>query len=358
MDKILAQTGCSYKNCGMVMLERDRILVIRPDRIGDLILTLPLIESLKLNEEDSEVWTIVRNYSAPVLHNNPNVDRIVQLDDFEYKKIRKLVKTLDGVEFSKSISLTSDLPSVIIPLLLNVHTRVGPGNRMVSVFYNKRVTLKRTESGLHETLLNLKYLIPIGYKPLIKQPHLYLKAGEIERVKNILSDIGYKDTEPLVVIHPGSGGSSRLLPVEKYLEVAKSLSNNAFIVITGLPHRDPIRAFEGYEDRNIYLWEEKNLRLLMALLDIADLYIGGDTGPMHIASALNTPVLAIFSPIESCSPDRWGPLSDLREVIVPEVSSCENDCSRCEYFDCMERIEVDIIYEKSLDMLKEDRDGF
>jgi heptosyltransferase-3 len=107
---------------------------------------------------------------------------------------------------------------------------------------------------------------------------------------------------------------------------------------------DRVDSLRGRESRG--LKGPANLIELAGFIESASAFISGSTGPMHIAAAVGTPTLSFFSPVRSCSPRRWGPVADTRRIIMPPVPECPTCVgSRCAYYDCMDRIDMQAVTE-------------
>ena len=98
---------------------------------------------------------------------------------------------------------------------------------------------------------------------------------------------------------------------------------------------------------------ERGLKALAAELAAMDVFIASSTGPLHIASAVGTPVVGVYCPIKVCLPERWGPIGPNDMALVPDVPPCP-ECvgARCEYYDCMERVTIEQVRDAALSKIK------
>jgi ADP-heptose:LPS heptosyltransferase len=102
--------------------------------------------------------------------------------------------------------------------------------------------------------------------------------------------------------------------------------------------RGPVAVIAGRTD----------LETLAAVLQMASVFIGPSTGPMHLAAAVGTPVVALFGPVRTTTPDRWGPLGDGHKVFAPPVPVCDCKVAQCQRGDCMDLITVEEVAQAAL----------
>jgi ADP-heptose:LPS heptosyltransferase len=143
-----------------------------------------------------------------------------------------------------------------------------------------------------------------------------------EKINSTLIERGSKSENKIVIIHPGSGGSSVDIPKEKLIELTRMISKlkNITIVITGSKNESELcREFEVSETV-INLSGQLDLSLLKALINKANIFISNSTGPMHIAAALGVYVIGFFPKIFSCSQKRWGPYTEKKTIFLDRKS--------------------------------------
>jgi ADP-heptose:LPS heptosyltransferase len=144
-----------------------------------------------------------------------------------------------------------------------------------------------------------------------------------------------------IIIHPGSGGSAVDLPIEKFKELIKNLSDiDVKIILTGnknekkmcdeLTINEKVKNFSGL----------LTLEELIALISKSYLLVANSTGPIHIAAALGKQTFGFYPKIKSCSAQRWGPYTDKRFVYEPELDCKECNREQCERLNCMNFINI------------------
>jgi ADP-heptose:LPS heptosyltransferase len=183
--------------------------------------------------------------------------------------------------------------------------------------------------------------------------HIEVDPESLTQVNLILNERGYKEGNKLIIIHPGSGGSSVDLSKEKLLVLTKMLvrQQSITIIITGnKDEQDLCRAFE-INNSVINLSGQLNLSLLKALIKKANLFISNSTGPMHIAAASGVYVIGFFPKILACSQKRWGPYTEKKTIFIPTID-CGN-CTReqCEKLNCMDSIDIGKVFDETIRVL-------
>lgn len=336
---------------------KKKFLVVRTDRIGDVVLSTPVPEALKRKYPHSQVSMMVSTYTREIFKYNPWVDEVIIDDHSGFKGFFKSVRTLKNRKFYVAILLRPTLKLALILFLSGIKVRIGTGYRAYGFLFNHKIYRHRKTIEKHELEYNLNMLIPLGISEEKMMPRIYLSPEEARYSKRIYEDLNIREENLKIVIHPGSGHSSLNYPLEKFAWLADKLIEgfSAKVVLTG--GQKEIKLSENMKtkmhNQPIDLTGQTDLRGLCSLLKGADLLISNSTGPMHLASALGTPVIALFSPLFVASPKRWGPYGEGHEVISPSVRTCYKcDPETCPDFNCMEKIDPEEIILKVKKILK------
>ena len=285
----------------------DRILVVRTDRVGDVLLTTPVSTAIREAFPRARISWLVRSYTAPLLQHNPDVDQVL-VDDGGSSG--ELVARIRGGQFDVAIVA---LPRRRIAWALwraGVPMRIGPASKPCSLLFTKRLWQHRSEGKRHEADYNLELLEAIGV-PFKRHPtRLVLTEAERLGARALLASRGIGFSKPLVILHPGSGGSSARWPLGHFMALGDTLqAGGCDVVVTGGPgedYRDAMIA--GMRRQPFFLAAGSlSLRELAAVISCADLLVSNSTGPLHLAVALGVPTVSIYSPIPTCHPTRWGP---------------------------------------------------
>jgi lipopolysaccharide heptosyltransferase II len=336
---------------------KKKFLVVRTDRIGDVVLSLPVLEAIKRKYPDSQVTMMVSSYTKELLGHNPWVDEIITCDQAGFKGFLTLAKSLRDKRFDVAVLLRPSFKLAFLLFLSGIKVRIGTGYRAYQVLFNYKIYQHRKTIERHELEYNLDMLVPLGISSERLAPRIFLSAEEDRFSRKILNDLDVKKDDTKIVLHPGSGDSSLNYPLEKSAMVADKLIEgcSAKIILTGSKKELDLslRLKRSMRNQPIDLTGKTTLRGLCALLKGADLLISNSTGPMHIAAAVGTPVVALFSPLFVASPKRWGPYGEGHEVISPGIETCYRcQPQKCPDFNCMERIDPDEVVSRVKNILK------
>lgn len=324
-----------------------RVLVVRTDRIGDVVLSLPVFASIRAAYPGGRIIALTREYTRPLLEDRDDVDDVISFDAETSHVPRSafmgLLARLRRERLDAAVALFSNFSVAALLFAAGIPVRVGPASKAAQVFFTHRIRQRRSKLLRHEADHNLDLLAPLGIAPVrrarITPPP---PPGGLEK----------RCDRPLVGIHPGHGGSARSWPVKNWAALADALSaSGADVVVTGSPAERELAesvARRAGAPVRVYIGEG-GLMELAAALSALDVFAASSTGPLHIASAVGTPVVGIYCPIFVCLPQRWGPIGENDTALTPDVSPCER-CSgeACEYWDCMERIGVERVRDEVL----------
>lgn len=324
-----------------------RILIVRPDKLGDLIATLPMATAIKQAMPDAHVTFLVRGYTAPILKIAPDVDETIIYDPMA--KPREKINLFKSIRTDTIFFPVSKLDLAFFAKLAYKPKRVGSvgtGYRLYSMLYTHRIYEHRSKAKRHEAEYNVRMLREIGIEAAqVPLPRLELRAEDLRRADENIVRLFGKQTQKYCVLHAGSGGSSFEWPMERYTEFAKWVAQRLSlpIVLTGLrSDRETLLSVSRVMERqgaSVRLFLDRPLLELAGLLSRAELVLASSTGPGHLAAALGTPTLGLFPLIRPLSKARWGFRGDAVQNIEPATPpkpTCP-DCKRCE---CMQAIDT------------------
>jgi heptosyltransferase III len=340
------------------MSEIKRILVVRTDRIGDLVLTLPMVDVLRMNYPDAHIAMLARRYTAELAGSSGNVDEVILYDqESNFVPFFKMLKLIRLKKFDVVFVAFPRMRLAILLWLAHIKHRVGSGFRLYSLFFNKRVYEHRKDAKKHELEYNLTLLEKFGCMlKKIQTPWIDVKEENILSVKSKLKQMGIDETDKLIIMHPGSGGSSRDWNRERFIELAKKITKlpNIKIILTGSVNETTlIQYIKNNVDAAVDMCGQFSLLEYAGLSKLAKLFIGNSTGTLHIAAAVGTPVISFFPHIKPMTPERWGPYTDKKKVFIPQnqppdCKKCVNNKTNCE---CVDSISADTVFESVKEFL-------
>jgi ADP-heptose:LPS heptosyltransferase len=323
-----------------------KLLIIRTDKIGDVILSLPVAQTIRASVPDAEIHMMVAEPITDLLSEQPFIDGIIP---YHNKGIRNVTRILRNGHYDTAILLHPTFPLSLELFCARIPRRIGTGYRWYSFLMNNRIFEHRRSSEKHEIEYNLGLLKPLGIAQIKKQPVLSISPEMKERAKRMLGSAGI-DWRNFILIHPGSGGSTLPLPEQSYKQLVSLLVRRADsgLVLTGsIDEKEATeRVREGIEERAITMAGKTTISELAGIISLARLFIGNSTGPMHIASATGIPIVAFFPPSRANRKTRWAPLTPslIFEPPVPHCRRCIRE--QCAHFNCMTLIEPEGVFEK------------
>ena len=330
--------------------EPKNILIVRTDRIGDLILTLPLAGLIKKQYPDSKVSFLVRDYTKNLVSNHPFVDEIIVLKESKGNvPLFENVNIIKQKKFDYCIVVYPRFKISLIVFLSGIKNRIGTGYRWYSFLFNQKVYEHRKSAERHELEYNVNLLEKLEIKNTIAEKNisydLIVDENSIQNVIKILIDEKVDLHKPIIIVHPGSGGSSIDLPIIKFTELVKKLNDdNCQIILTGSQNEIELCEKIKSSGKSKNFAGRFNLDELTALISKSAMFISNSTGPIHIAAALGKYTVGFYPKIVSCSQERWGPYTDKKLVYEPQID-CKN-CTReqCEKLNCMNSIDITKVY--------------
>jgi len=322
------------------------ILIIRTDRIGDVILSIPLAEIIKKHYPNCKVSFFVNEYTKDLLLNHPYIDQTITIIEGKSGfKIFDNVELLRKYDFDVALVLYPTFKISLISFLSGIKKRIGTGYRLYSFLFTDKIYEHRKKSLKHEIEYNFTLLKSIGidFNAGINNVKFNLNVSEnaLSKIEKLLIDKGISNDEKIIIIHPGSGGSAVDLPIEKFKEIVKLINETDIkILITGNKSETYI-CKELILNENVFDFSGLlTLEELVALISKSTLLIANSTGPLHIAAALGKYVFGFYPKIKSCSVNRWGPYTEKKFIYEPELDC--NNCNRkqCEELNCMNYINI------------------
>lgn len=304
-----------------------RIIISRPDRIGDVILSTAIPREIKNNFSDSYVAVLVRSYTKDIYLNNPFVDKIILCDDFEkisLKGILTKAKMLAQYNFTHALSLLPNKKISYLFFLAGIENRIGVGHKLYQFLTLSNYVSRHKYFPLrHEADYSMDLARKIGVDPDDISPEIYLSAEEKNVVKQLRQEF-LDDKKYLVGVHTTSGKSAPNWRALDYLELIKMLmqNRNIQVVVTDNKIPEAIKNIKGVLYPNV----NKSLRESILNYDTLDLLVSCSTGPMHICAALKIDTVSLFCRLQACSPKLWKPLGNNAQIVQPTKLYCQNNC--------------------------------
>lgn len=336
----------------------ENILIVRTDRIGDVVLALPLIDALRSAYPSARISFLVRLYTKALVEGHEHVSTILTYDHSNGpKSFWSMLSEIRKEKFDLAIVAYPRFRIAFLLWLAGIPARVGTGYRWYSFLLNRRVYEHRKSGAKHEFELNLSLLRVLGdwdfsaLRPRISISQQAQRAAVAERER-----LGLRVDEAFAILHPGSGGSARDWSPVNFGKLARELNKEGLrVVVTGVESEENLvnEVVKHAGDGSLVSLGRLNLQELAAFIQSASVFVSNSTGPLHIAAAVGTPVVGFYPPIPACRPERWGPVTDAKAVFVPDRDRCRR-CKGgpCQGVECMDQIEVPHVMEAIHALLK------
>ncbi|HEY7413725.1 MAG TPA: lipopolysaccharide heptosyltransferase II [Ktedonobacteraceae bacterium] len=357
-----------------------RILVIRLDLIGDLVLSLTVVQALKKVYPEAEIDLLATPGSANVVARHPDIHAIISYDPNIWRRPRALlrrqnwrealalVRSLRARHYDLAISVFGSWASVIA-VLSGAVRRIGFAQEAYPGFMTDPVPGKHWRAGdhLHEVdyCLQLAHAAGASVSPEDRVPHLPVDPQAVHEIEQLLFQEGWNPEQALVACHISSNnGQSKRWPVPYWAALIDRLirEERALVVLTGAPGDLPLieELLGRTRERPLNLAGKTSLVQLAALLWRAGVLVTGDSGPMHIGAAVGTLLVAIHGPTD---PALSGPVSSratiLRDTIWCSPCYTASGPANCRFFttQCMKNIVPERVYEAVKSKLVENHPG-
>lgn len=308
-----------------------RILVVRTDRLGDVVLATPLIRALRQTFPDAFIGAMVQPYARDVLLHNPHLNDIF-VDDpkGEHRGRRgfwKQVKALRTRRYDTALLLYPTERAAWMLFFAGIPRRIGVGTKFYGVITGMRGVSRHKYIPLrHEADYCLDLGRKIGVRSNDLSTELFLTPHERERGWEILCQAGAEAGDTLLGFHVSNGNSAPNWEERRYGELAEHLlartPDTVKIVFTDSKKLTPLLAGKRILDLRAKL----TLRELMGVLTHLQFLFSSSTGPMHMAAALRVPTISLFSPLSGASPTLWGPQGNDAQIIFPPEGYCQHRC--------------------------------
>jgi len=297
-----------------------RIIVSRTDRIGDVVLTLPLCALLRARL-GAEVVALGRDYTRPLLEASPHVDAVFDWDSVAGRGFDEQRDFLADVRADAILHVFPRADIARAALAAHIPLRIGTSHRWFHwLTCNALEHFSRKRSDLHEAQLDIRLaqrLLGPVIPPLGELASLTALTPQVS-IPNVVS-ARLSDARFQLVLHPGSSGSAREWPLSHWRALAESVDpERVQLLVTGsaaegAARRDWMASLPGHA---VDLAGQLDLAELIALLARVDGLVAASTGPLHLAAAAGIHALGLFPSTPPIHPERWAPLGPRAEVLV------------------------------------------
>lgn len=334
------------------------ILIVKLSAIGDVIHTLPALNAIRKHYPDAHIAWLVEEDAASIVDGHEALDRIIvskrkrwirSLRSASFlstiKEIYNFIKVLRDTYYDMILDFQALLKSGILIALARSRRKIGFGKGLEHMeysyfFLNERIPAVNME--IHALSRGMMLIEALGIPSNEIEYKLPVSNNDRKRVDGLIMQYGMKGARLLIAVNPIAKWETKLWQNEKFARLADAIIDeyDAEIIFTGgTEDRSMIQnIMSAMKGRALNLAGHTTLKMLAAVYEKTALVISTDTGPMHLAAAVGTPVVALFGPT---APWRTGPYGSGHKVVRVD-SECSPCYKRgCETIDCMHQITVD-----------------
>jgi len=350
-------------------MDSHKILILRLSAVGDVIRTLPAVKALKEQYPSSFITWIVEEPSQALLESQPEVDEVILFPRKRWasgmKSFRKMSKTIGEMwkfiivlrkrKFDVALDFHGILKSGVLSFLSGSHKRIGYDRRSTKEgnFLFSNVKVKLQEERISRFQRNLSLLRGMGLEMRELQYSLHILPEDREYVDLFFNASSGSLKRPLIAIHPGSSPKAlfkRWMP-DQYAQLADRLARELSATVVFTWGDGEFEWVEGIRkemrEPSLLGPRTESLTQLGEVYRRCDLYIGGDTGPMHIASLVGIPAVVIYGPTDPIENEPFGKHMKVRKEV-----GC-NPCRRysCKELVCIKAISADDVFKATKEIL-------
>lgn len=315
------------------------MLLLRPDHLGDVLLTSPAVALLEEALADAELTYLVGPWSAEVARHGPLADRVATLPfaGFErrpkespiapYALLRREAARLRAGRYTAAVVFRPDhWWGALLALAAGIPLRIGydaPETRpLLSHAFPRRTDLHASEQSLELARLAASLLGGSPRREPPRAPRFEISTAERSKAERLLSELGLGG-RPLVGIHPSAGAPLKSWPVERWALLAGALRDRgAEVVLSGAPEdAHLLEAISGRARRPIPSAHGQALGVSAAIFARCAVVVGPDNGPLHLAAAVGTPTVRLYGPAPPALYGPW-PLDDRQRVLIADTLAC------------------------------------
>ncbi len=360
----------------MIISVPKKILIVTPNWVGDVLFTFPFLAALRENYPEAEItcWVVPR--CVELLEEQPFIDEVLVYDERENRGIFsawEFITRLRAKKFDAAFLLHRSMTRLLFCALAGIPKRVGFANRKHgwllpnrlwlggNVGATRRVAPTARQEWLSHGKHKVEYFLDLARFAGIKVYRPWYQFHVAEGMKGWaggqLKTMGVED-KPFVVVQPGANWELKRWPAENFAKLLDYFMDEQIpVVVTGSQTDESLIARVVGRDRGgvCAFYGKNGLEELAAIFHRAALVVTNDTGPMHLASAVGTPVVTLFGPTQ---PQLTGPYGKGRvRVLRKEVGCNEDPCYNlgCKENVCMRAISVEEVWRTCCELLQKSK---
>lgn len=354
-----------------------RILIIRLSAIGDVVHTLPSLEVIRAEFPEARIGWIVEELSAPLLEGHPAIDQLYVIPKRRWRgrwakvwrsEVMPFFRRVRADGWDTAIDFQGLSKSGLVAWASGAKTRIGYGDRdgreINKWFTNRKIVPRADKPHVVERNLSLLTGLDIALPEKPVYGHIPLREEELDAAGKFYTEWGVDPSREVVALNPGAGWKSKRWPREHFIATAERLWHESKLkplVVWG-PKEEPVRdaIIEALRKKDIDARPAPptGLRELAALVRDAALFIGGDTGPTHMAAMQGVRTVGVFGASDAERNGPWGPRATSLQLgtdTLPCIPCWKRDCRLPRedehVIPCLERLESDQVVTAALGLI-------
>lgn len=327
-----------------------KILIIRNDGIGDLLNSTPAISLLRQNYPRAEITVLAQSTTAPMLVGNTDVDRVLIFDRRRaHQRLVNRLKFYLGLRQTKYnlvVAMRTASWANVVAFLSGAKYRLGRHQKRFKSTLTHVWRAQYQKGQVHEIDRNFDLVGLICKGTGDRRLVLKVLDEEIARAKRKLASWGVTPNDYLLGIHPGASSFDKRWPEENYAEIADTLVRERaakILILRGPEETELAQNIQKAMQAESIAYAPQSIRELGALIRCCNLVVCNDSGPMHIAAALDVPTVAVFGPTDHVV---WKPHSKNAAVVRRDMPCWPCSAHKCKIgWECTKKLPVDMVLE-------------
>ncbi len=311
--------------------EIKRILIRSTNWVGDVVMTLPALESVRENFPESHITVLAKPWVIPLFEKHPSVDDIITFDKGDgylggIGQIVRIIRVIRKKRFDLAIIFQNAFEAALLAFLGNAEYRLGYKTDGRGFFLTHKVVISDEILKVHQVEYYLGLLRAMGWQAKTQGPALYVDQKNIKKAKGLLDSCGIVERDFVLGLSPGAiFGEAKRWPADRFARIGDLAIERwgAKVMILGSrKEMDICEAVCGsMTHSSINLCGRTSLGEVMGLIGRSSFFVTNDSGLMHISAALGIPTVAIFG---STDPIATGPRGPKTRIVRHEI-----ECAPC-----------------------------
>jgi heptosyltransferase II len=313
---------------GKFLAKYQNILVVRTDRIGDVVLTMPAVHALRKNFPSAKMTLLVTPLTRDLVLGHPDIDEVLfdNRNDSSHGLFGfwRLIFEIRRHHFDLVLNFHTKRRTNLLCFLAGIPVRYGYKNNNYGFLLNHPVADDRPQGYKHEAQYCLDMLKDLGVDTQELKTFIPVQANHQEWVQRFLAEQAIDPSSRLVAVHPGASCPTKKWPVKSFGQLMQNMRKKyscQFAVVGSQDEQTRVAELKAMLPFKVVdLSGKTSVGQLAAFFEHCQLLVSNDSGPVHVAAALGIPVVSIFTRNQpGINPQRWRPLGDRSSCVAPPL---------------------------------------